>query len=206
MFLEKNHNNKKTIEFVGLNHHNSFSDNGGYADPELGTYYGITSEQDENENWQFSYEIEYFTNSITILEDDNGYKLLTEYLSDGPVEYGFYECESDVKSIKDPAYINAWSRLEKAVANNVATEYEVEITSKATCGEMDPYFVGDACEYSAKILNENVTAENNVEVNLYFYDYDMDSLKVGQKLKVNAITISDYTRGVSDKKAFAVEL
>lgn len=205
MFLEKNHNNVKTIEYVAINHHESFLDSGGYADPTLGTYYGIRSQMTNNNDWEFNYEIEYFTNTITVLEDDHGYKLLTEYLSDGPVEYGFYECASSVERFKDGTGFSAWSRLEKALDSDVATEYEVEILSEAYCGEYDPYFLGDTCQYEAKVLDEKVTRENKETINIFFYDYDQDSLKIGEKVKVKAVTISDY-EDFEKKKSFAVEL
>lgn len=204
MFLEKNHNNKKTIEYTTVNHHNSLGDTGGLVDPELGTYHGVVSKfSTENNGWNFSYEIEYFTNSINILEDDEGYKLLTKYTSDGPVGIGFYECDSNIELIKDPAYINGWSRLEKAIAINAALEIKVKISSKASCGEMDPYFIGDACAYSAKVLTDGV---NDEEITIFFSDYKLDSLKIGQELNIKAITISDFDGNGSNKKSFAVQV
>lgn len=208
MFLEKNHNNTKTIEYVVLNHHESFDDQGGYADPILETYYGIRSSQDENENWQFSYGIEYFDNTITVLGDDNGYKLMTSYLSDGPVEIGFYECE-EVKSaghVTDVATINAWDRLENAINADAAIDYKIEIVGKPLCGEMDPYFMGDACLYTAVRAPSEYTNEDAKTIHVYFSDYDTATLKVGDIVDVKAVPVNDFDQRFGDKPVFAVEL
>ena len=205
MYLEKTEDySKKSIEYVAINHHQSFEDQGGYADPLLGTYHGISSRYNEdNEGWEFSYEIEYFTNTFTILGDDSGYKMLSHYISDGPVEYGFYTCKGSTETL-EPIDMSAWSRLEKALDADVATEYEVKITGEAFCGEYDPYFLGDTCGYDVKILNDNVTAESKGKATIYFYDYDVDGLKIGDKVTVRGITIADYED--FDQPTLAVEL
>ncbi len=184
MFMEKSSaSGELSIEYVNLNHHNSFHDQGGHVDPVLQTYYGVDISQNGNDNWQFSYGIEYFDNTITLVEDDNGYKLFTEYISDGPHEYGFYECNTVNRENHINTYDgNAWTRLNLSIDYDIAVEYEVTIMNEADCGEHDPYFLGDACSYKAKVFNSDVT--------IMFYDYN--SFKEGQKIKVKGIPITDF--------------